>query len=165
MAVPTLVAGDLANDTINQSQRVIDMDDGIAQLEPDVAPLTLLLRKLRKQPAISPKVEWLEDERMPRITTTSASAASNASSVSVTDNIFRVGDVVRCSSTGEALEVTATAAGSITVNRAIGSVAAASAASAAELYIVANVNAEGASLRQIKVTKLVNETGTLALVA
>lgn len=156
MAVPTLVSGDLATDTINQSQRVVDMDDSIAQLEPDAAPLTLLLRKLRKQPAISPKVEWLEDERMPRITTTSASAASNASSVSVTDNIFRVGDVVRDSTTGEALEVTATASGSITVNRAIGSVAAAAVGSGDELYIVANVNAEGASLRQIKVTKLVN---------
>ena len=41
---PTVLTGDLALDVINQSQRVIDMDDRIAELEPNAAPLVVLLK-------------------------------------------------------------------------------------------------------------------------
>lgn len=156
MAV-TLIAGDQATDTINQSQRVVDMDNVIHQLEPNVAPLTVLTQKLKKRKAIGPKVEWLEHGRMPRFDVVSASATSAATAIPVTNGAyFRVGDLVRITETGEAIQVTATAAGALTATRGIGAVGAASATSAAELFIVGNVNKEGASLREIKTRQLTN---------
>jgi uncharacterized protein DUF5309 len=99
---------------------------------------------------------------MPWLTQLSASATSGATALGVAGNIFRVGDVVRITSTGEAILVTATATGAITATRgvgsgtgsAVGAVAAASAASGAELFLVSNANAEGATLREIKYPQL-----------
>ena len=109
---------------------------------------------LGSSPAGNPKIEWLENEAMPRITTLSASAASNATSFGMTADIFRTGDVVRFTSAGFAILVTATAAGSISGTK-VGGTAQASAASSAEVYLVSNSNAEGATLREIKYPQLV----------
>lgn len=156
-APPVLLTGDLATDIINQSQRVIDMDDKIAELEPNASPLVVLLKKLRRVQAISPKVEWLENQLMPRYDTLSAAAASGATAIPTAHaSYFRVGDVLRDTVTGEAMEVTAVSASGIGVNRAIGSVSAQAIASSDELFIVSNVNAEGASLRTIKTVQLTN---------
>jgi len=153
-----MITGDLATDLINQSQRVIDMDDRVGDLEPNAAPLVVLLKKLRRVQAISPKVEWLESQLMPRYDTLSASATSAATAIPATHpTYFRVGDVLRDTTTGEGLEVTGVSASGIGVNRAIGSLSVASnIASSDELFIVSNVNAEGASLRTIKTTQLAN---------
>jgi hypothetical protein len=153
----TIVTGDLALDIINQSQRVIDMDDRIADLEPNASPLVVLLKKLKRVQAISPKVEWLEQVLMPRYDVLSASATSAATAIAVTNAAYyRVGDVLRDTTSGEAFEVTGVSASGIGVNRAIGGVAAASCGSSDEIFIVSNVNVEGASLRTIKTTKLTN---------
>lgn len=80
----------------------------------------------------------------------SASATSAAASLSVTtgdgNTVFRVGDVVRISLTGEAVLVTSVSANAIGVTRSWGETAAASAASAnAQLVVVGNASAQGAS--------------------
>lgn len=153
----TIVTGNVATDTVNQSQRVPDIDPKIEELEPNAAPLVTLTKKLRKVPAIGPKVEWLEHEPLPRFDVLSASAASNATALPVTNgNYFRVGDVIRNTNTGVGFEVTATAAGAITVGAALGAVAASAHASGDEIFIVSNLNAEGAGLRQIKSAKVAN---------
>jgi hypothetical protein len=123
-------------------------------LEPSAAPLTALLSMLGSLPAKNPKIEWQENEAMPRLTTLSASAASNATAFGVAADIFRVGDVIRFPGQGFGGLVTATAAGAITATK-IGSTAQASAASAQEVYLVSNANAEGATLREIKYPQLV----------
>ena len=159
MASPpaTVITGDLATDVINQSQRVIDMDDRIAELEPNAAPLVVLLKKLKKVQAISPKVEWLEHMLMPRYDVTTATATNVATTIAVANAAwFRVGDVIRDTFTGEAMEVVSVAAPNLTVNRGIGAVAAQAIGSGDEIFIVANVNVEGASLRTIKQTQLNN---------
>lgn len=158
---PTILTGDLATDLINQSQRVIDMDTSIASLEPNASPLVVLLKKLRRVQAISPKVEWLEQLLMPRYTVTSATATSAATALPVLcATYFRVGDVIRDTTTGEAMEVTGVSASGIGVNRGLspisGSTSASAVASGDEIFIVSNVNAEGASLRTIKTTQLNN---------
>lgn len=164
MAV-TLVSGDLAVDNINQSQRVIDMSDKVAELEPNASPFVVLLKKLRRVNAIAPKVEWLENQRMPRYDVLSASATSAATAIPTTNaTYFRVGDVLRDTVTGEGMEVTGVSASGIGVNRAIGGVAAASCASTDELFIVANVNSEGASLRTIKTVQLANKSNFTEIV-
>jgi hypothetical protein len=154
---PNVITGDLALDIINQSQRVIDMDDRIAELEPNSAPLVVLLKKLSRKQAIAPTVEWLEQVLMPRYDVTSAAATNVATTIVVVNaQFFRVGDVIRDTATGEAMEVTAVAAPNLTVTRGIGATAAAAVGSGDELFIVANVNVEGASLRTIKTTQLNN---------
>jgi hypothetical protein len=156
MAV-TIVTGDLATDTINQSQRVPDMDERIAELDPNEAPLVTLTKKLRKRPALAPKVEWLEHEPYPRFDVLSASAASNATTLPITNgNYFRVGDLIRNTNTGGAWEVTATAAGNITVGSPLGAVTPGAHTSGDEIFIVGNTNAEGSGLREIKTPKLAN---------
>src|SRR5215471_4159941 len=157
MANPTILTGDLSLDIINQSQRVIDMDTQIAQLEPSASPLVVLLKRLRRVQAISPKVEWLEQVLMPRYDVLSASAAAGAAVLPVTNpSFYRVGDVLRDTTTGEGMEVTGVSGTSIGVNRAIGSAPGAACGATDEIFIVSNVNAEGASLRTIKTTKLAN---------
>lgn len=123
-------------------------------LEPSETPLVALMSKLGSDPATNPKIEWLENESMPRVTTLSASAASNATSWGVTADIFRTGDVIKFTAAGFGVLVSATAAGSISGTK-IGGTAQASAASNAEVYLVSNANAEGASLREIKYPQLV----------
>lgn len=157
MAAPTILTGDLATDIINSAQKKIDMDDTIAELEPNNAPYVTILRKVRKKKATATKVEWLENERMPRFDVVSASFTSAATSIPATNaSFFRVGDGVRITETGEFVEVTGVSASGIGVARAIGAVAAASGTSAAGLFIVNNANAEGAGLRTIKSVRLSN---------
>jgi uncharacterized protein DUF5309 len=152
MPVTLLVGSEASTDNVDNNVR--DMAAGVAELEPNVAPLLALLDKLSKEAATNPKIEWLEDESMPRITTLSASAASNATVFGVTANYFRVGDVIRSTPYGFAVLVTATAAGAISGTK-IGGTAQVSASSGAELYIVSNANAEGSTLREIKYPQLV----------
>src|SRR5690348_4165058 len=141
------------------------MAANVFELEPNVAPLVVLMNRLGSVPATNPKIEWNEDEALPRITTLSASAASNATAFGPTADIFRVGDVVRFTTQGFAILVSATAAGAITGAK-VGSTAQASAASGAtgEMYIIGNANAEGASLREIRYTSLVNASNYVQLV-
>ena len=150
----TLLAG-AEDSTQNTSNNVRDMDAPVHDLEPNAAPLTVLMEKMGTKPAINPKIEWNENESMPRVTTLSATAANNATAFGVSADVFRVGDVVRFTAGGFAILVSATAAGAITGSK-VGGTAQVSAASNAEVYIVSNANAEGASLREIKYPQLVN---------
>src|SRR5213595_1769920 len=157
VANATLLVGSEAS-TDNVSNNPLDMADKILELEPDQAPFVTLVKRLRKSKAENPKFQWQESQSMPWLTTLSASASNVVTAIPVTQDIFRVGDVVRITSTGEAILVTATAAGAVTATRglgagagsAAGAVAAASAANGAELFIVSNANAEGSTLREIK---------------
>jgi len=153
MPVTLLVGAE--DSTQNTSNNVRDMDAPVHDLEPNAAPLTVLMEKMGTFPAINPKIEWNENESMPRVTTISASAASNATVWGVTADIFRVNDVVRFTAGGFAVVITATAAGAVSGTK-IGGTAQVSAASLAEVYIVSNANTEGASLREIKHPQLVN---------
>jgi hypothetical protein len=161
MAV-TLLAGTEPS-TSNIANNIRDMAGTVFQLEPDAAPLTRLAQAISSKPAINPKVEWNEDEAMPRITTLSASATSGATAFGVTADIFRVNDVVRFTNEGFAIYVTATAAGAVT-GAFIGGVAQVSAASNAEVWLVGPSDAEGASLREIKYPQLVTASNYTEIV-
>lgn len=138
----------------NVDNNIRGMDANVYELEPSVSPLVSLSDAMGSTESINPKCEWLEDESMPRLTTLSASAASGATAYGVTADIFRVGDVVRLSAFGFGLLVTATGVGGIS-----GTILGTSntAAAAAEVYLVANANAEGASLRELKMTQIVTQ--------
>lgn len=138
----------------NTDNNIRGMDANVYELEPSKAPLVALSDAMGSVEAINPKQEWLEDESMPRITTLSASGASGATAFGVTDDIFRVGDVIRFSSLGFGLLITATAAGSVAGTLLGTSV---TAQTGAEIYLVANANAEGATLRELKFPQLVTQ--------
>lgn len=161
MAVTLLVGPETTLQNVDDHVR--DMDAPVHELEPDAAPLNTLLERLGTVPARNPKVEWMEDEAMPRFTTLSASAAASATTYSVADNIFRVGDLVRFPSQGFAVVVTATASGSITVAK-VGPEPHASAASGSELFLVANAQAEGSTLREMKFPQIVTQYNYVQIV-
>lgn len=141
------------------------MSANVFELEPNVAPLVVLMNRLGATPAQNPKIEWNEDESMPRITTLSASATSNATAFGPTNDIFRVNDVVRVTNASWSFLVTATAAGAVTGTvLASAAHAQASAASGSELYIVSNANQEGATLREIKYPQLVTASNYCEIV-
>jgi hypothetical protein len=156
--MPTILTGVVDDADILSNQRVVDMSPTIAQLEPDEAPLTTMLQKVGKRAAFSQKVEWLSDELVPRLTTLSASAASDLTALAVatgTGTYFRPGDVVRIATTGENCSVSAVSANTVYVTRALGGVTALSAASGVDLIKVGNAAAEGATLGTLIQTKKV----------
>lgn len=156
--MPTILTGVVDDADILSNQRVVDMSPTIAQLEPDEAPLTTMLQKVGKRSAFSQKVEWLSDELVPRLTTLSASAASDLTALPVasgTGTYFRPGDVVRIATTGENCSVSAVSANTIYVTRALGGVTAVSAASGGDVIKVGNAAAEGATLGTLIQTKKV----------
>jgi len=149
---PTLLSGTTIEDsTMNTDNNPRAMDANVYELEPNVAPLTALMTKLNSRPAGNPKVEWLQDQPMPRITTLSASATSATSAWGVNANIFRVGDVTRFSALGFGVLVTQTGTGFI-AGTVLGTQV--SAQTGAELYMVGNANAEFATLNEIKIPQL-----------
>lgn len=158
MAV-TINSGLVDDTDILANERVVDMDNEIAMLDKDLSQFTTLLMKLRSKPAFSSKVEWLEDQLFPRLSALAASATSAAGTISVTTGegtYFRLGDVVRVATTGEALAVSAApSSDTVGVIRSVGATAAASAASGAELVIIGNAAAQGASLGTRAVTERV----------
>jgi hypothetical protein len=161
MAV-TLLAGS-EDSTLNTANNPRDMAANVFELEPNIAPLLAITSKTNSAPAINPKIEWNEDESMPRLTTLSASAASNATAFGVAADIFRVGDVIRNTVKGWGILVTATAAGSVS-GSAVGGTAQTTGTSGDELYLVSNANTEGASLREVKFPQLVTASNYCEIV-
>lgn len=156
--MPTITSGIVDTEAVLADEKVVDMEDRFRLLDPDTSQFMTILNKLPAKAASREKVNWLEDELFPNLTTLAASASSADASVSVatgTGVYFRVGDLVRVVSTGEMLEVTGITSDAVGVTRTIGGVAATSAASGGDLLIVANAAAQGADYGTLKVTKRV----------
>lgn len=154
----TILSGVVDDQDILSNERVIDMRDTIDMLETDSTQFSTALMKVASREANSTKVEWLEDRLYPRVSALASSATSATSSLDVTTDTgtyFNVGDVVRICTTGEAVEVLSVATDTLGVTRSIGSVAAATAQTGAELVIVGNANLQGATAPTPKVTKRV----------
>jgi hypothetical protein len=158
MAV-TINKGVVDDQDVLSNERVIDMEDQIAFLHDDTTQFVTALQRVASKDAYSSKVEWLEDQLFPRLSTLSASITSGAATMAVatsTGTYFRQGDIVRVATTGEALGVSAApSSDTVGIIRSVGSVAAASAASGVDLVIIGNASAQGASLGVRAVTKRV----------
>ena len=145
------VATTAAANYILQNQRVVDMADKIYLLEPNAAPLYVLVSKLNKRVAINTKVEWIEDVLNPSWTTLkralSAIAGPAAQSAVLTDQtIINKWDVLKVPSTGEIMVVSAVNGSTdVTLIRDYGAITAASAASAADVVIIGSAFSEGST--------------------
>ena len=154
----TIATGLVDTETVVADERIVDMSDLISKLDPDEAQFTTMLMMLQQKNAVREKVSWLEDELFPRLSNLAASAASDATTLSVTTNqgaYFRARDLVRNARTGECYLVTSISTDTLTVTRAIGSVTAVSTASGADLLIVGNAAVQGATLGTRHITKKV----------
>jgi Family of unknown function (DUF5309) len=154
----SMLDGAVDDNTILSNQREIDMDEDIAMLEPDEAPLVTFLMKMRKRPAYSQKVEWLEDELHPRYTVLTASYTSGLTIAVATGTgaYFKPFDVIKNELTGENMLVTGVAADVLTVERGKGSVASTSSIGSTDGIVrLSNASAEGAKLGTLKQTKKV----------
>lgn len=160
MAIST-VSGVESDFTILSNERVIDMDDVIAMLDPDTSQFTTMLMKVASGTAFSSKVEWLEDQLFPRLATVDVAGYADTTSntaVPVTTGqgvYFRANDELRNARTGECLIVVSISSDNVTCSRANGRVTHAAGLSGDQLLIVGNTSAQGASLGTRLITKRV----------
>ena len=143
---------------ILSNQRVIDMDEDIALLDPEVSQFFTITNRVSSKPAFSSKIEWLEDQLDPRLSSTAGTETDSSTTIDVATGegaYFRAGDLVRVARTGEAFRVTSVSSNALTVVRGVGRVAAAAMNSADQLLIVGNAALQGATLGTRKVTKKV----------
>ena len=155
MAATTINTG-VVDTSVPLSNRLkVDMHDPIRMLDPDVSQFSTMLSdpRLPSEKAGSYIVEWLEDRLIPRVLSLAATAASGDTTFTTGTNeglYAKTGDIIRIPQTGEAVRVTGASASALTVVRAIGSVAAATAATGAlgggTLIIVGGSNKQGGSL-------------------
>src|SRR6266496_201798 len=83
MAVP-IVSGMVDDFNILANERVIDMDNSIRMLDPDVSQFTTMLMRVARTDAFSTKTEWLEDELFPRLSAVVSGGASDGAAITVT---------------------------------------------------------------------------------
>jgi hypothetical protein len=157
--MPTVLSGLIDDQAIEQTQREPDISRTIAMLDPEVSQFTTMLMKVASAPAFNQKVQWFEDQLMPRLSAVNGAQTNVDTSIEVTagtGQYFRAGDLVRNARTGEAFNVTSVATDTLTVVRGEGRVTAAAMNNADQLLIVANAAAQGATLGTRKQTKKVN---------
>lgn len=144
----TVITGLRGTGSILSNKRVIEMSDVIAQLQPDAAPLSVILMKLRKKVTENPKFEWLEDDLQARwdaINYGSGYASGDTSLVVDNGGYFAIDDVVKVTRTGECLLVTGVSTNTLTVTRAFGETVAAAIVDNDPLVIIGNAHEEGSS--------------------
>lgn len=149
----SVATGSVDTDAVLADERVVDMQNQFRLLDQDENQFFKILNKLPSQSAFREKINWIEDQYFPNLSSVAATAQSSDSQVSVATGegvYFSVGDLVRVSSSGEILEVTGVTTDDVGVTRSVGSIAAASAATGVELLIIGNANAQGADVRTAK---------------
>jgi hypothetical protein len=115
-----------ATGNIPSDRRVRDVADRIAYLDPDSAPLTLVLSRARSMAATNTKFEWIEKDLPARWAAINNGGGYNTTATSLvvdtgTAAYFSIGDVVKNVRTGEVMRVTAVNTGThtLTVVRAV----------------------------------------------
>lgn len=144
---------------LNSAQRVVDMSEVVAMLEPNANPLLTLSSRLRKKPCFSHKVEWMEDEFVPRSTLGTAVEASASTAIDVTAGeglYFKAGDLIMVVRTGEVMRVTAAAANTLTVTRGWAGTITATAIGD-EFFCVGHAAAELAASPSMILTQIANK--------
>ena len=161
MAATTIKSGLQDTASILSNRLKVDMLEPIQMLDTNLSQFSTILDHpdLRGDVAASYIKEWLEDRLMPRTFSLGASAAS-ADTVLTTGTgeglYVKKGDVIRIIQSGEAVRATADGTStSVTVARAVGGVAAATAASgtANNCVIVGHATPQGSSLPTMLITQ------------
>jgi hypothetical protein len=105
-------------DEIVADEKVVDMDPQMRKLDPDQTQFTTMTSRMGSRTATREKVNWLEEQYVNDVITTTAGYTSGATTVVVSaqDGLsVKPNDVYRNMRSGQAVIVTANAAGSLTV--------------------------------------------------
>lgn len=146
------VVGQRRTDNIASSQRAIDLSKEILLLEPDAAPITVVLKSIynggRSRPTTDVKFSWHNDELEGRFDAiNNGGGYNNAATTLAVDNadLFAEEDLVYVPRTGEMLLVTSVDEGADTIDvvRGVGATSAAALNDDEELYIVGTADNEG----------------------
>ena len=144
----SMVTGSTGSQNILSNLRVVDMADKIYLLQPEAAPLYVLVSKLNKRVAINTTFQWPEDDLNPSwstLTTSATSAQTNFITVTNEGSYFNVYDLIKFPSTGEICLVQTVAACGVTAVRGFAGTTAASAAANATVVILGSAFAEGSA--------------------
>lgn len=118
--MPTIKSGVRSTADLSTQRLVVDIADGIALLDPNENPMTLLTRKVGKRVAKQPKFSWLEDVLQPE--TDQLNMAGNAlitdTELTVDDGTkFTAGQLWQVFDSYEIMHVDSVAGNVITVTR------------------------------------------------
>jgi hypothetical protein len=148
----TLTTGAVGTGQTPADRQVLDMSDKIYLLEPNAAPLYVLVSKLNKRVAINPTFHWLEDELIPTWghIVTAADHSHTVLTADSSEGLYLVaGDLIKFPSTGEVMLVTSLAAGTgselLTVRRGFGTTACADLADSAYWFKIGTAFMEGST--------------------
>lgn len=144
-----------STENIPSARRVRDVQRRILRLDPDAAPLTLLLARARKRSVSNSFYEWIEKDLEARWDAINNGAGyTNVATTFIVDNAnrFLVGMVINIPRTGEKMRVTAvnTGANTIDVLRSVGGTAAAALLDNDAIQIIGNAQPEGGLAPAIK---------------
>lgn len=146
----------------------LDVRDFIFDLEPDEAPFTTILKRIRKDSAQDVQFFWFEDAPIGKYTQVNKTGGydNNATDIVVDDaDIFLPNDVVKVVASGEILLVTVvnTGTNTLTVTRGWGTTAAAAIADDAWLYRLGNAQTEGWQANSMLVTAKTQKSNYIQL--
>lgn len=139
-------------------ERVIEMDPTMRKLDPDSTQFTTMSNKASARITTREKANWLEEQYVNNVFTLTAGYTSGATTVvvSAADGASILpNDILRNMKTGEALLVTANAAGSLTVVTSVGSAANAAGTTGDKLLFVGSAFPQGATLPNMKYSQRV----------
>ena len=148
-----------ANPVDTGGRLVVDMRNQIAQLEPDESPFITFLRASKKNTrvAYNPKFEWMEDSLTPNGSALAAAiTATDATTITVTTGdevLFKAGDIIMVGAEAMLVSAINTTNHQLTVSRGFGGTTAATASSAAPVYIISNAYAENSTSPAALTTK------------
>lgn len=121
--MPTMITVAESTENVPSARRVRDVDRRIHYLDPDIAPLTVLLnRSGRSRAAMNSKFEWIEKDLAPWWDAINNGAGYSATATAlVVDNgaYFTPGDVVEVVRTAEKFRVVSISSNTLTVVRAV----------------------------------------------
>lgn len=153
---PSLLTGTRGM-TNNVSGRIKqEIDEDIAYIEPNAAPVTtaLILAQKKMKAVGQRKFEWIEQDPRSWVADIPATITAVATTIDVTTgqgSRFTAGDTVRVTETGEVCRVTSISTDALTVVRGIGNSGSGTATSAATTLVrLAHAGEEGADIGTLK---------------
>ena len=148
----SIYSGARGTSNILEKRLKIEMDDTIAELQPDANPLLVISSKIAKKPVTSYKYEWFEEDPAGRWFKAPAAITNTATTFTIADATgiqIAVDDLLKVAKSGEIMLVTAisTTGGNttVTVKRKVGSSEAAAIAKDDYILVMANALPQGSN--------------------
>src|SRR5262245_49199492 len=114
----TVQTGNVSTEDVLSDERKIDMNERIQKLDPNDTQFTTMTSRLSSRVAVREKVNWLEEDDFPRLTSSVNAQLAGDTSITVpagNGKIVAANDLLRNMRTGESIRVTVVATDTLTV--------------------------------------------------